>query len=343
MARYIADQNKVLFMHESGTYGTTSGNAFWVGEVQENAVTDSEGRIETRYLGNLNRNVAKFTQGPRDINGTLTYNAQNMQLVFIGVGSVYSVSGPNASHTATEIQTDVWQNPFCSGTGQLNPPISVTLEDSKQSAGTGRNMIRTIVGTVPNLTRLRASQGEKVVIEMDYIGQNLTPSSGTTTSVTAQTGRSYLWSDCSIDLVDSAGNTSGLSTIKEAVLELNQNRTGPHYLNGSRDISTPFNGNRDYMFSLTMDLDGNEADMLYNKFYKGGSSFNMEFDMDADASTVGSQHAEFFMSGCNITGMENPSTVEGTTESVVEIRPGSLFAKEWTNAQTLTFGKFTPW
>jgi hypothetical protein len=343
MARFIADQNKVLFQHESGTYGTTSGNAFWIGEVTENSIDDSEGLIETRYLGNLNRNIVNWQQGPRDATGTLTYNAQNMQLIFLGMGSVASTSGPQAHHRVTEIQSDAWQSPFASGTGQLNPPISFTIEDSKQAAGTGRNMIRTIKGTIPNVTTITATQGEKIVVSMDYMGQTLTHSSGATTSVTAQTGRAYRWSDCSVDLIDTAGNTSGLDTLKEAVLEINQNRTGPHYLNGSRDISTPFNGNRDYTFTLTMDLDGDDADTLYNKFYKGGSKFNMEFDIDADVSTAGSQHTEFLMSGCYIVNMENPSVLEGTTESVAEIRPGSLFAQEWTNANTLTFGKFTPW
>lgn len=343
MARFISDQNKVLFKHESGTYGSSYGPGMWIGEVTENSIDDAEGKIETRYLGTASRNVDGYTLGPRDVTGTLTYNPLNMGLVFGAIGSVVSTSGPNSAHIVTEINSAVWQTGFASGTGQLNPPMSYTIEDSKQAAGTGRNLVRTIDGVVPNVTTITISQGEKVAVAIDYIGQTLTSSSGATTSVGADTGRPYLWSDCSITLGDTAGYLSGLSTIKEGTLEINQNRTGPHYLNASRDISTPFNGNRDYTFSLTMDLDGDDADMLYNKFYKGGSEFNMELDMDADITTIGSQHSEFFMSGCNIISMENPSVVEGTTETTVEIRPASLNGLEWTSARTLVSGLFTPY
>ena len=46
MARYIQDQNKVALLHESGTYANASGNGVWLGEVTENSIDDSEGKLE---------------------------------------------------------------------------------------------------------------------------------------------------------------------------------------------------------------------------------------------------------------------------------------------------------
>jgi len=340
MARYISDQNKVVGIFESGTYGTpmTGSGYFWPGQVTDHSIDDAENILENRHLGNLNRSVVQYVQGPRDVTGTLTFHPQEMRLVGMTIGSIFSVSGQTSVHTATEINSDLWQSPFCSGTGQLNPPISITLEDSKQTPGTGVNFIRTIKGVVPNTVTLTATQGEKLEVAMDYIGKNLTYSSGTTTSITEVTQRPYLWSDASLTVYSDTGNASGLDTAKEVTLEINQNRTGPHYLDGSRDISTPFNGNRDKIMTITMDLDSDSAKMLYNEFYKGGSAFHVKFDLDGDVNSIGSQHVEFHLSGCHIRSMENPSLVEGSTESVIELSAGSLFMQEWTSSNTIASG-----
>jgi hypothetical protein len=284
-----------------------------------------------------------------DVTGTLSYRPQDMRLVFYSIGSTFSVSGGtgvNCTHTATEVDSDLWQSPFVSGTGQLNPPISFTLEDSKQAAGTGRNFIRTVKGIVPNTVTLTATQGEPITVDIDYLANNLSTSSGTTSTVTEASTklsdqRAYHWSDCSLTLYDESGNASGLNTTKSVELTFNQNRTAPHYLNGSRIAAEPFDGNRDKTISVTMDLDGDQADMLYNKFKKGGSIFNLAFDMNGDVTAVGSKHVTFNYSGCRIISMENPSVLEGTTESTIEISAGSI------NAVAYDYGTgsglYTPW
>ena len=336
MARYIADQNKVAGIHESGTYAVqeagaegAAGSVFWIGEVTEHTIDDAENKLEDRFLGTATRNYDNFVQGPRDVTGTLTYNAQDMRLPFWAIGSVVSAGSSTVGenhdfHTVTEIATNVMQSAFTSGTDRLSAPMSFTIEDSKQSPGTGRNFIRTINGAVPNVVTITAAQGEKVNIAVDYIGQTLTHSSGTTTVLVETNGstiRPYLWSDTSVTIA-----TSGLDTVKEITFEIANNVEAPHYLNGSRDISVPFLGNKNYTLNLTMDLDGNEAEFLYNEFYKGNGSFNttLDFNNDGNAAGAGSQHALFFMSGCIITSMDNPSVVEGTTETTVEIRPQSV-------------------
>lgn len=332
MARYTSDQNKVVLIHESGTYASTSGNGYWPGEITENSIDDAENKLEDRYLGTASRSFGDFEQGPRDVTGTLTYNMQDLRFPFWALGSNVDGGAANKyTHVASEVQSNVWQSPFTSGTGQITAPISFSLEDSKQAPGTGRNFVRTINGCVINSITITASQGEKIRVDMDYIGQTLAKSSGTTTSVTADASAPFKWSSAVLTLAGSPINTA-----KEISLEINKNMNAPHYVNGSRDIGVPFEENRDYTLNLTWDVDSNLGDMLYG-IYKNNGSFNAVWDMDQDTS-AGSQHAVFVMSGCRITAMDNPSTAEGVTEGTIEIRPKNIAGSCWDNVAT-----YNPW
>jgi len=346
MSRFIADLNKVLLKHESGTYANTSGNAFWIGQVTENTITDSENLQINRYLGTGSRQFDSINLGPRDVTGVLTYNPSDMMIPFFAIGSVTSVSGATTSvntHCVTQISTDVLQNPWVSGTGQLNPPISFTIEDSKQAPGTGHNFVRTVKGVVPNIVTISAAQGDKVQVTVDWIGQTLEFTSGTTTSLTKITATPYLWSDCTLTLYDEENNASGLNTVKDFSFEINNNLEAPHYLNGSRDVSTPILGNKDYTLILTLDLTDTNSAMFYDKFYKGGSAFNFVIDMNRDEKGfVGSQHCIYYMSGCYVTTMENPSEFEGVTESSVEIKVQNVCGSEYSYSHNVPFGQYGP-
>ena len=329
MARFLADQNKVLVRLESGTYAVASGPAIWPGQVTESSIDDAENIIETRFLGTSDRNFSVLDNGPRDVTGTLTYHPQDMRLVLWSIGSVTDTSGTTTSfHRGAEVNTDVRQNVHTSGT--FNPSKSWTIEDSKQSVGTGRNLVRTIKGVVPNTVTVSASQGEKVSVEYNYIGQELVFSSGATTALVEKTTpRSYLWSD---GIVTVAG--SEVNTAREVSLEINQNLDGPHYVTGSRDISVPILGNRDYTLTVGWDVEGTLSANFYSKHFKDGNTFNAQWDLNAD--TTGSQHVVFAMSGCRIMSMTNPSTSEGVTEGEMIIKPESLSAVEYTSGASLS-------
>jgi len=346
MTRYLADQNKVLGIHESGTYGYTesgvsgaAGSVFWIGEVTSNAITDNENKLENRFLGTATRSYDSLEQGPHDVTGTLTYNAQNFRLPFWAIGSVVDASGLGVSHLhgVGPINSDVWQSAFTSGTDQISAPMSFTLEDSKQAPGAQRNFIRTINGVVLNTVTVTARQGEKVTVDADYIGQSLGFTSGATTSGTGlqDTKKPYLWSSTTLTLAGSS-----ILTAKEISLVLNQNMEAPHYLNGSRDISTPFALNRDNTLNVTLDLNSTEAAFLYNDYYKGNSEFNGVLDFNQDV-TAGSQHTEFVLSGCKIVAMDIPSMSEGVNESTIEIRPKNITGSEWTSTSGTIL--FNPW
>jgi hypothetical protein len=336
MARFLQDQSKVVLLMESGTYSSTSGLGIWPGFVQDHEVDDQEGKMEHRYLGTLTRSLNDIDLGPRDVNGKLTYHPQDMRLVFMAIGSIVDTSGTNMYHNVSQIDTNVRQSAFTSGT--LNPPMSFTLEDSKQSPGTGRNFIRTMNGVIPDKTVLKLNQSERALVEMDYIAQTLTYSSGTTTTVTENTTKPYLWNNFTLTM-----NGSTIQTTKEVNFQINQNTEQPHYLNGSRDISVPFQKNREYKLDVTLDLDGNDASMLYQDLYKGNQTFNTVLDGNADATT-GSQHVNFVFSGCRIMHMDAPSKIDGVTESKAELVVQNVTGYEYTGSSTGKFiGKFNPW
>lgn len=336
MTRYLSDQNKVVLLHESGTYAFTSGGGQWIGEVISNDIDDNEGKIIDRFLGTGRRNYDSISPGPRDVTGKIVYNAQDMRIPFWAIGSTTD-SGTSTTigfHRVNEVNTDVWINPFVSGgTGQSMTPVGFTIEDSKQSPGTGRNFNRTIKGCVPNTVRVVATQGEKVKIECDYIGQTLVHGSGTTTTVTVPNTTPYLWNNCTLTV---SGNV--IDTAKEVTFEINNNIEGPHYINGSRDIAAPIVRNKDYTLNVTMDLKGNQADAIYSGLFKQNSLFNTTFDLNGDVGTTGSLHTIFFLSGCNILSMDNPSEVEGTTETTMEIKPRIVIG----SASDMVL-KYNPW
>ena len=338
MARFVGDTNKIVGIHESGTYGVqeagangAAGSTFWIGQVTENTIDDNENYSADRHMGTGKRTYSSMEQGPKDVTGTLSYHPHDMRLFFYAIGSIVEVSGATAStctHAVTEVNSDVWQSPFTSGTDTHPAPMSFTIEDSKQSVGTGRNFIRTLNGTVNNTATLTLSQSEKATMDIDYIAQDSPFTSGTTTTLVdsgTQALVPYMWDDCLLTLAGSV-----MDTAKEISLEVNTNMKAPHYINGSRVIGVPYAGAKDYTLNVTMDLDGQDAAWLYEKYYRGGSSFNGTLDMNADITAVGSKHTNIVMSGCHVTSMDNPSSADAdTTETTIEIRPETVAGSVW--------------
>jgi len=347
IARFIGDYQKVVGLHESGTYAyvasgadSVAGSTYWIGQVTDLSIDDAENYIEDRYMGTATQNFDTMDKGPKDVTGTLTYHPHDMRLMFYAIGSIVDVSGATgttAEHQVSEVNSNVWQSPFTSGTGTHPAPMSFSLEDSKQSPGTGRNFVRQVKGAVVNTAALTLSQGEKATIDIDYIGEHIDYHSGTTTTLVnsgTQAITPFMWDDSLLTLAGSVMDTS-----KEIVFAVNRNMTAPHYNNGSRHIGTPYTGKRDYTLDITMDLDGLDASWLYKDYYRGGSSFNGDLTLDADITAVGSKYAKFIFSGCRITAMDNPSNAEAeTTETTITVRPQSVAGSAFDRTH-----KYNPW
>src|SRR3990167_10995322 len=94
MARYLNDQAKVVLIPESGTYANPlAAAATWPGQVQSHDIVEEQNVIETRYLGNMNRNISQMNDGPLNVTGKLTLYHQDWRLLGFAMGSITTTSG----------------------------------------------------------------------------------------------------------------------------------------------------------------------------------------------------------------------------------------------------------
>ena len=161
----------------------------------EHTIDESEGLIETRFLGGSTRNWNVMEQGPRDYTGTLNYRVQDFRLIGFALGSIQNIigTGSQVQYIISEIQGDARQSAYTSGL--LNPPTSFAIEDSKVATGTGKSFVRVLRGCIPTTMTLTAAQNEPVMCELNYVAQWLEFGSGASTAVTAYSSRPHLLSN----------------------------------------------------------------------------------------------------------------------------------------------------
>ena len=324
MVRFTNDQNKVVILLESGTYGNPSGLGQWPGLVQSHAFTESQNVIPIRNLGQATRNVSTQENGPLDIEGTMSLFPQDWRFLGYALGSITITSGTaqagNYRYIMSEQDSNTRASAFTSGT--FNPYISFSVEESRTGAIANRNSVRTFKGAIINIHTINITQSEPIVVDLGLIAQTGSFSSGTSTAVTAETNRPYLWNDATWQV---PGGTN-VTPVKSWSFEINNNFTGPHYINGVRTIDVPYPANRDYSVSVTQDMDSSTIGSFYDIYYLGGSQFNAVMDINYSNNTIGSHRATITMSGCRITEMEEPADVGGISELAYTVVPTSVSA-----------------
>ena len=320
MTRFLNDQAKVVFLWESGTYGVVSGNGVWPGLIQSIEPMENPNVIQTRFLGQANRNIGRFDDGPLDVEGTLTLQPQDWRFIALALGSVAvaTVAG-NSQNTISQNQGGQRFSPWTSG--YFNPWPSFQLEESRTGNVANKNSIRTFKGCNVKGFNLNISQGEPVSMELNFVAQVGSWFSGGTTSVTAGSNRPYLWSDA-VFQIDGATEEA----VKNAVLSYDNSMEAPHYINGSRVIQVPYPLSAETNLEITQDLDANIVGSLYNVYFQGGSLFNSSLDLNYSSTTIGSHRITFAFSGCRITEMEVPVSVGGISELTYTVVPGSVSA-----------------
>lgn len=316
-ARYFGDQNQSAFYYESGTYANISGGAHWIGMVTDHSPDEQENINRTRYQGTDSRNVSKFHKGPRDFDGTINYHPQDWKLLGYALGSIVDGGSPSPyTHTLKELDNrDL--NPWTSGT--RNPFPSLGFEVAQQAAGTGQNFLRNVRGAVVNVWTLQADQGEPISVDVNYMAQNITNSSGAKASVTEASTRSYLWDDLSIEVPSG----TSVENLKSLTFSVNNNLDRRHYMNGSVVAAEPAPQNRDYTLDLTVDGNSEQTKTFYQQYFQGGSTFNAMLNVIAEA---GSRQIHITLSGCRLVDMDAPNPVEGTDEQTINIEPQSVSA-----------------
>src|SRR3990167_1178382 len=145
MARYLSDQSKVVLILESGTFGAGIGSnssaGTWPGLVESYDFVENQNTIQTRFLGQGNRNIGRFDFGPLDIEGTISFMPQDWRMLGFTLGSITTTSGTaqtnNYRFDLAEVNGGVRGNAFTSGT--LNPFISFAVEESRAGATANQN------------------------------------------------------------------------------------------------------------------------------------------------------------------------------------------------------------
>jgi len=319
--KYIGDQNFLSFQFESGTYASPSGARQWIGLCQDHSPEEVVNVEQVRYQGNYSRGIGIFTDGKLENGGTFNYYPQDFKFLGFAIGSVQNLTG---SHLITETNSNNTNYAVASQSLQ-----SFTLEDSKRTAATGSNFIRTYNGCMVDTFKLRLSEGEIVNCEVGYKAQSVVYSSGTVTTVTARTTKPYMWSNTRIHMPSGTPMTN-CTTFDFTV---NNNLESRFPLNGSRTVEQLVPLNRDYSVDATFLMDSANANTFYNTYYKEGGSFNAMIELKATAGS-----AFIIMSGCRITDMTVPSPVEGLTEQTFTIIPTNVAIDVYD-----TIGSYSAW
>ena len=319
MAKYIGDQTRTTFQYESGAYALTSGARQWIGLVQENTIEPNMNVINIRYQGSTNRNVDDFADGQKEWNGTFTYFPQDWKMLGFAIGSIQDLTG---SHRLVETNSDDNVIPVSPG-GYPTALHSITIEDSKNIGIAGSNFIRTIIGAMIDSYQINFSQGEVVSAEVGYIAQDSTLSSGAIVAVAATTTAPYMFNN--VKLAIPSGTATSMPNLKEGTFSINNNIERGFYLNGSRTAKELLPLNREYEVTATCDLDDANAQTFYDDFYIGGSTFNASLLIWAPAGQgAGPGSLSIDMSGCKMTEMGVPSTLEGIQEHTFTFVPKTV-------------------
>jgi len=317
MGTFISSNNQVGWQYESGTYATPTGTTLqWMGQVTNHEPDESEGVIEQRYLGTGDRNVSKFVDGPRDRPGTFSFQPQDWKMMVFALGSNVDTGSPSPYiHTISEANGAGTYNAFTSGT--QNPFMSFTIEDS-QVFSTGSNFKRTFVGCIIDTMTVNWSQGEIVNVDVNYVAQDVTFAATAVTAVTEDTSRPFMWSDVAVSLPSG----TKLQTITDGSWSVSNSLVPKHYVNGSRAIAIAVPSDRNYEVTLTADANATETKDFYDKYFVGGSEFNLFIEFRDSGAGLGSRDMFITMSGCKMMDMAAPSSLEGVNFGISQVGDG---------------------
>lgn len=330
---FVSDNNRVMIITESGTYGNPSGESgAWLGLVTDHTPTEEENVTTIRYTGTDSRNVGQFVRGAQDFEGTITMNLQNFRMFGYALGSIVDSGSPSPyTHTISEANSDdSWE--FTSGTNHNFP--SFTVYDHHKGQGDGEHIVRKYKGAVVNSLTFNATQGEPVTSELNYIAQTKWLGSKTSDIMSIfdeDTTRPYIWADVQFHLPSG----TKITEVREITWTINNNLERRHYDNGSRVIQNLTPLNRDYELSVTLDANSTWGKIIQEQYWQGGSTFNCMIEAVLDA---GNEQGFIIMSGCRTTSFESPSPAEGINEYTMTIQPETCNI----NTDDLV-EKFNPW
>lgn len=324
MTKYLSDQNRTVFMYESGTYANYSGTRQWLGLVQTHDVSPNTNVIPIRYQGSTDRNVDAFVEGQQEWEGTINYFPQDWKFLGYAIGSIQDVAtGGSFGHIFTEMNSDdhVETVNLVSPGSYPGALHTFTIEDSKNLTSAGvNNFKRIMIGGMVNTYNLTFSQGDVVSAEIGYIAQAGSFCSGTVTAVSPTVAAPYMFNDVVLHIPSG----TVVDNAKEITFNVNNNLERGMYLTGSRTLKEILPMNRDYEVTATVDMDNSNAGSFYQNYYVNTGSrtwFNSMIKVDGLTGSL-----TIVMSGCKMTDMTVPSPLEGTQEQSFTFVPQHVYA-----------------
>jgi len=275
----------------------------WFGYGAEPHTPDeSEGYEALRYVGGANRNIDVFVTGPREYTGAVTINPQRAISFRLALGKSTCSGSPSAPITHTLAES-----------GTLP---SFTIEDNQQIT-TGSHLNRIFIGCTVDSMTLSCAEGERLEQEINYIAKQTYHTTEARTAVTAGSDEPLKWEYCLL-YISGGGVNGDVDTMKEWSWTINNNLDAPNYQDGSEYIGQPIPGDRDYEFTSMFNATAGSAYDWYNKFFKGGSTFNANVYI---FRTSGTDDINITMSGCKLMDCDQPARRSGVVEQTWTVRP----------------------
>ncbi len=317
----VSDQNTIGLQYPSGAAFTSSGAHFWPGLVQEHTLDVELNTQKVKYTGTGVRDVGRFVNTVKDVTGALSFFPQDFRILLYALGSCADSGSPSPfTHNYIAVDSDD-QNNFISGT--KNPFMYFGVTESQISPGSNNNLVRTVVGATVDTLTISSAEGDFVTCAVDYIAQDATNNqSGAAPAVTESTVTPYLFQHVTMHM-PSGTKPNGLKSFD---LTISNNLNAVHYGNGSAILETITPQSREYELSLTFDSN-TDLVQFYDSYFIAGSTFNALLAFE-NSAVAGSQDCFITMSGCKMSDMENPVSIEGISECTMTIWPQTLSAIE---------------
>lgn len=289
-------------------YGASSGASIWIGQVQENAISQDEGIIPNRYVGATmgDRNVEGFLRGAPKYANSLKYWPQDGKMFGFCLGSVYTdtAGSPDYIHYISELSS--------SG----NVPY-FTIEDF-QGFVANEDINKTLNGCSCDTLTISGKEGAEIEVTIEGPLQHIVKTSGTETAVTASTKNPFRMDMCL--LAGSCTQMNGdFESLNSFDWNIKNNLQLKYYATGSKYISRPIEDGRDYLFSAKNDIQTATGAKLYD-MYKAGSQINLDLFL---LRTSGTDNLQIWMSGCTLLTCESPTKKEGITPQDIDFQPTS--------------------
>ena len=288
-----------LYFGDETTYGTEVIVDQPIGLVQSVTPTEKNNLLKIRTLGG-SRDYSNIVPGKFEVSGSFEYYLQGAAFLRMVIGedtaSTATIdSGPKTYYTGTTLSYLHIMGSAASPNADDFP--SFTLEFADDEGDETKNIIRTYSGCRVNNTTISGTVDAPVKIAVDWIGQKVSVSSASATSVSEATVDPYVFYQGQVYVsADTADSTTVIDDGDRVCLlsgfdfTINNNLEASWYISGTCDSTQNIRAlknlipkGRDYSASLQLDF-SNKA--MYQKFLGSTSATSPESTLTSYTAVI---------------------------------------------------------